>query len=153
MTQERAEQLMGVYGDIEEEVGVINQIVKQAVNHGMPYRADIEKIGFFNSNEDYLVGALKTWIAMKGVGDVVYVSHTPGYPVSMGGDICLSITPYADLKMFWQRKENEKADTKEEAKKAKETKVPEEASKEEPTGKTQKAEVKKAKNNKQGERK
>lgn len=121
MTQERAEQLMSVYGSLEEEVGVINRIVKQAVNHGMPYRADIEKIGFFNSNEDYLVGALKTWIAMKGVEDVVYVSHTPGYPVSMGGDICLSITPYADLKMFWQRKENEKADTKEEAEKAKET--------------------------------
>ena len=112
---------MSVYGGLEEEVGVINQIVKQAVNHGMPYKADIEKIGFFNSNEDYLVGALKIWIAMKGVEDVVYVSHTPGYPVSMGGDICLSITPYADLKMFWQRKENEKGNTKEEAEKAEET--------------------------------
>ena len=152
MTQERAEQLMSVYGGLEEEVGVINHIVKQAVNHGMPYRAEIEKSGFFNSNEDYLVGALKVWIAMKGVEDAVYVSHTPGYPVSMGGDICLSIIPYADLKMYWQRKENEKANTKEEAEKDKETKVPEEASKEEPTEKTQKAEVKKTKNSKQGER-
>lgn len=146
MTQERAEQLMSVYGGLEEEVGVINHIIKQAVNHGMPYRAEIEKSGFFHSNEDYLVGALKVWIAMKGVEDAVYVSHTPGYPVSIGGDICLSIIPYADLKMYWQQKENEKASTKEE------TKVPEEASKEEPTEKTQKAEVKKTKNNKQGER-
>jgi len=152
MTQERAEQLMYVYGGLEEEVGVINQIVKQAVNHGMPYRAEIEKDGF-HSNEDYLVGALKTWIAMKGVEDVVYVSHTPGYPVSMGGDICLSIIPYADLKILWQRKENEKAKAREEAEKTKETEDTEEAPKEEPTEETPKAEVKKTKSNKQGERK
>ena len=152
MTQERAEQLLGVYGNLEEEVGVINRIVREAIQHGMPYSIDFQKGEKFHSNEDALVYALKIWISMKGVGDVVFVSHTPDCPVSLGGNICLSITPYAELKNFWQQKENEKAKAKEEAEKAKETEVTEEASEEEPTEKTQKAEVKKTKSNKQGER-
>lgn len=114
MTQERAEQLMGVYGDLEEEVGVINRIVREAIHHGMPYSIDFQKGEHFNSNEDALVYALKIWISMKGVGDVVFVSHTPNCPVSLGGDICLSIMPYAELKNFWQEKENEKSKTEDE---------------------------------------
>lgn len=114
MTQERAEQLLGVYGNLEEEVGVINRIVREAIQHGMPYSIDFQKGEQFHSNEDALVYALKIWISMKGVGDVVFVSHTPDCPVSLGGNICLSITPYAELKNFWQKKENEKSKAKDE---------------------------------------
>ena len=114
MTQERAEQLLGVYGNLEEEVGVINRIVREAIRHGMPYSIDFQNGEQFHSNEDALVYALKIWISMKGVGDVVFVSHTPDCPVSLGGNICLSITPYAELKNFWQKKENEKAKQPEE---------------------------------------
>lgn len=109
MTRERVEQLLGVYGELEEEVGVINRIVREAIRHGMPYSINQQNGEHFNSNEDNLVYALKIWISMKGVGDVVFVSHTPDCPISLGGDICLSITPYAELKNFWQKKENEKA--------------------------------------------
>ena len=135
MTQERAEQLLGVYGELEEEVGVINRIVREAIQHGMPYSINQQNGEHFNSNEDALVYALKIWISMKGVGDAVFVSHTPGCPVSLGGDICLSIMPYAELKNFWQKKENEKAkpnndeeEKTEEAKEAKEETVDEEKS-------------------------